>query len=167
MISHLSQKLIIPKKATMATNENVYAFNDAAISHLREENIKLFTYPVENDLENLQSMTDKKGIVPVYFYPELFLSRMPVKTEKNYFRDDKNYEFVKKIRNGLTTVIPKDPVSMTQYKNKLREMGYGRFLIDVSYEKPSDNRLQTIIKRLQKSEQIQPSSNFNMKMGLT
>ena len=112
-------------------------------------------------------MTDKKGIVPVYFFPELFLSRMPVKTEQESFKDDKNFEFIKKNKNGLTTVIPKNPVSLTQYKNKLRDMGYGRFLIDVSYEKPSDKRLQTIIKRLRNSEQIQPSSNFNMKMGLT
>ena len=167
MVSHLSQKMILPKQSAMATNENVYAFNDAAVSHLREENIKLFCYPLENDLDNLQSITDKKGIVPVYFYPELFFSRMPVKTEKSYFRDDKNYEFIKTVKNGMTIVIPKNPVSMTQYKNKLRETGYGRFLIDVSYEKPSDNRLQTILKRLKNSEQIQPSSNFNIKMGLT
>jgi putative protease len=167
MISHLSQKLIIPKGATMATNENVYTFNDAAISHLREENIKLFTYPLENDMENLKAITDKKGIVPVYGYPELFLSRMPVHTEKPIIQDDKNFEFINTKRNGLTVVVPKTPVSFTQYKKQLTEMGYGRFLIDVSYEKPSDNRLSSIIRRLKQSEQIQPSSNFNMKMGLT
>jgi hypothetical protein len=92
---------------------------------------------------------------------------MPVQTEKNIIRDDKDYEFIKTRKNGLTVVIPKDPVVQTQYKNKLREMGYGRFLIDVSYEKPSDNRLHTILRKLKNSEQIQPSSNFNMKMGLT
>ncbi len=167
IVSHLSQKLIIPKKSTIATNENVYTFNDAAIRHLREENIKLFTYPLENDQENLESISDKKGIVPVYYYPELFYSRMPVQTEKNIIRDDKDYEFIKTRKNGLTVVIPKAPVAQTQYKDMLRELGYGRFLIDVSYEKPSDNRLHSIIRKLKNSEQIQPSSNFNMKMGLT
>ena len=169
MISHLSQKIIIPKASLTATNEHVYTFNDAAIHHLREENIKLFTYPLENDLDNLLSIQDKKGIVPVYFYPELFYSRMPVKIKNPHhaFRDDKNYEFTRLKRNAVTIVIPKEPVSITQHKNKLESKGFGRFLIDMSYEKPSDKRFHTILKNLKESQQIQPSSTFNFKMGLT
>ena len=30
-VSHLSQKLLLPAGAKVSTNENVYAFNDAAI----------------------------------------------------------------------------------------------------------------------------------------
>jgi len=169
MISHLSQKIIIPKASTIATNEHVYTFNDAAIHHLREENIKLFTYPLENDLDNLLSMQDKKGIVPIYFYPELFYSRMPVKVKnpRHSFRDDKNYEFVHHKRNGVTIVIPGEPVCLTQYRDKLDSKGFGRFLIDMSYEKPSDKRFHTILKNLHNSQQLQPSNTFNFKMGLT
>jgi putative protease len=169
MISHLSQKIIIPKASTIATNEHVYTFNDAAIHHLREENIKLFTYPLENDLDNLLSMQDKKGIVPMYFYPELFYSRMPVKIRnpQHSFRDDKNYEFVRHKRDGITIVIPPEPVCLTQYRNKLDSKGFGRFLIDMSYEKPSDKRFHTILKNLHNSQQLQPSNTFNFKMGLT
>lgn len=169
MISHLSQKIIIPKASTIATNEHVYTFNDAAIHHLREENIKLFTYPLENDLDNLLSMQDKKGIVPMYFYPELFYSRMPVKVKnpRHSFRDDKNYEFVHHKRNGVTIVIPGEPVCLTQYRDKLDSKGFGRFLIDMSYEKPSDKRFHTILKNLHNSQQLQPSNTFNFKMGLT
>ncbi|MFO8234828.1 MAG: peptidase U32 family protein [Bacteroidales bacterium] len=166
MISHLSQQLIIPKNSNIATNENVYIFNDAAIQHLTDENIKLFCYPLENDLDNLKSIHNKKGIVPVYFYPELFYSRMPVKSTRTIINDE-HTRFSKVIKNGNTIIIPESPVSFTQYKDKLSAMGYGRFLIDVSHEKPSDKRLHTIINRLNHSEQIQPSSNFNMKTNLT
>ncbi|HKL38762.1 MAG TPA: U32 family peptidase, partial [Bacteroidales bacterium] len=169
MISHLSQKIIIPKASTIAANEHVYVFNDAAIHHLRQENIKLFTYPLENDMDNLLSMQDKKGIVPMYFCPELFYSRMPVKISntKESVRDDRNYSFTRLKRNGMTIVVPDQPVSFTQYKSKLEAKGFGRFLIDMSYEKPSDKRFHTIVKNLKESKQIQPSNTFNFKMGLT
>ena len=169
MISHLSQKEIIPKDSIIAANENVYAFNDAAIHLLNSENIKLFCYPQENDMDNLFSVKNKKGIVPVYFYPELFYSRMPVKIEDEFqqFTDDKNYEFQRIVRNGITIVVPQNPVSLTQYKSKIEAKGFGRYLIDVSYEKPSDKRLNTIIGRLKDSKQIQPSTTFNFKKGLT
>ena len=169
MISHLSQKKIIPEDSIIAANENVYAFNDAAIHLLNSQNIKLFCYPQENDMDNFFSVKNKKGIVPVYFYPELFYSRMPVKIENEFqqFTDDKNYVFQKIVKNGITIVIPKNPVSLTQYKSKIEAKGFGRYLIDVSYEKPSDKRLNTIIGRLKDSKQIQPSTTFNFKKGLT
>jgi putative protease len=169
MISHLSQKMIIPEDSIIVANENIYTFNDSAIDFLQQENIKLFCYPLENEIDNLFSLKNKKGIVPVYFYPELFYSRMPVKVNNKFqqFSDDKNYEFQKIIKNGLTIVIPKIPVSLTQYKTKLEAEGFGRYLVDVSYEKPSDKRINTIIKNLKASEQIQPSVTFNFKKGLT
>ena len=169
MISHLSQKIIIPKASTIAANEHVYTFNDAAIHHLKEENIKLFAYPLENDMDNLLNMQDKKGIVPMYFYPELFYSRMPVKitNPQQSVHDDKQYKFTRLKRNGMTLIVPDQPVSITQHKSKLEAKGFGRFLIDVSYEKPSDKRFHTILKNLKESKQIQPSNTFNFKMGLT
>jgi putative protease len=169
MISHLSQKIILPKASTIAANEHVYTFNDAAIHHLKEENIQLFAYPLENDMDNLLSMNNKKGIVPMYFYPELFYSRMPVKINnpQQSLLDDKNYRFTRLKRNGMTIMVPDQPVSITQHKSKLEAQGFGRFLIDVSYEKPSDKRFHTLLKNLKESKQIQPSNTFNFKMGLT
>jgi U32 family peptidase len=81
VISHLSQKLLIPVNCRIITNENVYAFNDAAVKCIQNEDVKNFTYPVEIDFETLESINCKSGIVPVYFYPELFYSRMPVQLE--------------------------------------------------------------------------------------
>jgi putative protease len=169
MLSHLSQKQLIPDNSTIAVNENVYVLNDAAVNLLAKEGIRLFTYPLENNRDNLMDMNNRKGIVPVYFFPKLFYSRMPVRVndENNHLKDDKGYSFRKHTRNGMTIITPEQPVSLFQYKKELTNKGFGRFLIDVSHEKPSGNRISTLIKNFRQSSQIQPSTNFNFKKGLT
>lgn len=167
MISHLSQQLLIPAKARIACNENVYLFNEAAVLHVQEEGIKLYTHPQENDLENLLAGKDRFGIIPVYFYPQLFYSRMPVKlNDNNQLIDDMQGEFEKDLRDGITIVYPKNPVTWMQQKNKLIAEGFKRFMIDLTHEKPSSNTFKRLIKNFQQAKQAQPSTSFNMKKGL-
>ncbi len=167
ILSHISQKQLLHPKAIVFTNENVYTLNDAAVSFLKkEENIKLYSYPVENDFLNLKHAKDKTGIVPVYFRPDLFYSRMPVDIPNNVFKDDKDNNYLKFVKNGITIVIPENPVVLFQYIDKLKTVGFRRFLIDLSYEKPSSNIFKSVIRKLKDSQQIQPSYNFNFKMGL-
>ncbi|GAB7087474.1 peptidase U32 family protein [Marinifilum fragile] len=166
MLSHLSQKLLLPNKARISCNENVYLFNDAAIAHLRDEKINLFCHPQENDLENLLKSNDRFGIVPVYFYPQLFYSRMPVKTVNDELIDDMQGEYHKELRDGMTIVYPKHPVTWMQQKNNLSKEGFRRFLIDLSNEKVSSNTFKRLMKNFQQSKQVQPSTSFNLKKGL-
>ncbi|MDQ2178060.1 peptidase U32 family protein [Marinifilum sp. D714] len=166
MLSHLSQKLLLPNKARVSCNENVYLFNDAAIAHLRDERINLFCHPQENDLENLLKSNDRFGIVPVYFYPQLFYSRMPVKTVNDELIDDMQGEYNKELRDGMTIVYPKHPVTWMQQKNNLYKEGFRRFLIDLSNEKVSSNTFKRLMKNFQQSKQVQPSTSFNLKKGL-
>ncbi len=166
MISHLSQKLLLPSKARVACNENVYLFNDAAIAHLLSENVNLYCYPQENDLENLLNSNDRFGIVPIYFYPQLFYSRMPINTEEKTLIDDRSGEFTKELRNGITIVYPKNPVTWMQQKNNLFQNGFRRFLIDLTNEKVSSNVFKKLLKHFKQAKQIQPSTSFNLKKGL-
>lgn len=168
VISHLSQKLLIPENCRIITNENVYLFNDAAIKLMDNENIEIFTYPFEIDFETLESLTNKSGIVPVYFYPELFFSRMPVELENSgeFVGDDLKTKFKRFRKNGITIIVPERPVSVLHYKSRLSKKGFYRYLIDVSYDNFSKNRLKTLKTRFIKSEQIQPSTTFNFVKGL-
>jgi len=169
MLSHLSQRVIVPASSLYSTNENVYTFNDAAIMFLNEQNIKNYIYPFENDFENLDQLKQRDGIVAVYFYPRLFTSRMPVSLDSpvdNYFRDDRGENFRRFVHSGITIIVPGYPVSLLQYKSKLVSKGFRKFLIDLSFEKPSGNILQKLIKRLKHSDQVQPSTNFNFVKGL-
>lgn len=168
-ISHLSQKEIIQGTSLISTSENVYAFNDASIQQLIEEGVQYYITPYENDLDNLREANDRNGIVPVYFTPSLFYSRVPVNTglRDSSIIDDMDNEFQKVIKDGITITVPEQPVSITQYKSVLQKMGYRHFLIDMSFQKPSKNVLKTVINRYRYSEQIQPSSGYNYTKGLT
>jgi U32 family peptidase len=167
VISHLSQKQLIPKNCRIFTNENVYVFNDAAAKCINAEGIKVFSYPQEIDFETLFSLSNREGIVPVYFHPELFHSRMPIAMgNKDEIQDDTNLQLRRYRRNGITSVVPNTPVAIFQSKNKLKKNGFYRYLIDVSFESPSKNRIKTLKSRLLRSEQIQPSTTFNFVKGM-
>ncbi len=167
VIRHLSQKQLIPKNCRTITNENVYIFNDAAAKYINSEGINIFSYPQEIDFETLFSLSNRDGIVPVYFHPELFHSRMPIAAgSSDDLKDDTNLKITRHRRNGITSIVPVNPVAIFQSKNKLKKSGFYRYLIDVSYESPSKNRMKTLKTRLLRSEQIQPSTTFNFVKGL-
>jgi putative protease len=167
VISHLSQIQLIPEKMKVCTNENVYVFNDASARFLKEQGLAGFMYPQEIDYPTLNSLADKTGIVPVYFYPELFHSRMPVAAEGNEIFFDSNNTAMKRFRrNGITSVVPEQPVSWLHFKNKLAKSGFNRFLIDLSYDTVSKKRVTALKSRLLRSEPIQPSTTFNFSKEL-
>jgi len=167
-ISHLSQKTLLPQGAKVSCNENIYVLNDASARMLHDEKIAEFTYPLENDLDNLLSMSNKQGIVPMYFYPELFYSRMPVKINQgnSLFADETNKKFRISVKDGITIVHPSIPVALFHYRTQLEKNGFNRFLIDYSGEIMTANVVKRILKKFLDSEAVQPSSNFNFKLGL-
>ncbi|MBL7969364.1 MAG: U32 family peptidase [Prolixibacteraceae bacterium] len=167
-VSHLSQKVLLPKNAQVSCNENVYVMNDASARLIRDERISEFMYPLENDLENLLSMNNRQGIVPLYFYPELFYSRMPVHLaqDNSQFADENNRKFRKTVKDGVTIVYPTLPVALFHYRKQLEKNGFNRFLIDYSGEPMTANVVKRILKKFQNSEAVQPSTNFNFKLGL-
>jgi len=166
MISHISQLEILPKRnnITILASENIYSLNDAAIQFLKENNVDSYIYPLENDAENLQKGKDRKGIVPLYFHPELFYSRMPSEAESPF--SDKDYDYEKVVKNSITRVISTLPTSLLQYKDSYYKVGFRNFLLDFSFEKPSQKRFNRILKKFHNSTAEQPSSNFNFKNGL-
>jgi len=167
-ISHLSQKMLLPKGSKISCNENVYVLNDAAVKVLNEEQIIHYIYPQENDLENLLLMKNKQGIVPLYFYPELFYSRMPVRAQhpSKLFADESNKKFRIAVKSGMTIVYPTIPVALFHYRNQLEKNGFNRFLIDYSGEIITANIVKRILKKYMERESVQPSTSFNFKLGL-
>ncbi len=167
-ISHLSQKLLTGNDSIILSNEQVYVFNDAAARHLFSQKIKNFCYPVENDFENLRTMQNKQGIILLHTYPELFYSRMPVKIEdKNgFFRDDHQKKYRRIRKDGMTIVVPDQPVNLFQYKKRLTELGFNNFMLDLKHHEISENLWKKLIKKYNKGEQVMPSGIFNFKKGL-
>ncbi|HAN77425.1 MAG TPA: hypothetical protein DCQ31_06450 [Bacteroidales bacterium] len=167
MINHLSQKDLIPANAEFAASENVYAYNDAAISFLKSQGVSQFVYPVENDNNNLFGTSHTDGIVPVYFLPRLFISRMPVDFSKdNAFRDKENRMYIKHVKAGITYVVPEKIVSLTQFVPKMLSKGFTKLLIDFSFIKPSRTLFPAVIKRLEQATKIPESVDFNFNKEL-
>ena len=157
---------MLPPQSRFATNELVYVYNDAAAVWLTQQGTEWFISPVENEYENLLTGACRSIVVPVYFRPRLFISRMPVKLPKNQFTDERKNRYQRHRVNGLTIITPEQPVCITQYANKLRGKNFTCFLLDLSFEKPDNNNLAHLLKLLATSEGIQGSSAFNFKKGL-
>jgi putative protease len=163
-ISHLSQKELVPAKATFITNENVYTFNDAACKLIKEQGAENFIFPFENDIVNLSKSTFRNGWVPIYFYPPLFFSRMPVDAKRDLrFSDQNGTIFRKQVRDGITIVLPEQAVSLSRFKNKLDRYGFYNYFIDLSFVEPNKKTVDTIVNKFFVSEGIQPSNIFNFK----
>jgi U32 family peptidase len=166
-ISHLSQKELMPKNANLMANENIYTFNDAAIKLIKDEGVSTFIYPFENDIVNLAKGNFRNGITALFYYPNLFYSRMPIKAEKeSLFKDNNGQKFRKIVRDGMTIVLPEKPVSLTQYKQKLDRYGFSNYLIDLSFVPPSKTTASEIRKKLLTSEAVETGNIFNFKREL-
>ena len=169
MISHISQlKLFYKRKsARLYASESVYTLNDAAAQFLKAKQLISWVYPLENDIDNLYSQHNLNGIVPLFFIPRLFYSRMPVNIKANNRIADNTQEYTVLKKDGMTHVIPQIPVSLLHYHNKLKKKGYGRYLIDLSYVAVSKNKLNRLINKFKFSEVEQPGTIFNFKEGLS
>lgn len=168
MLSHISQKELLPQGSNFAVNENVYVFNDAASKFLNEEGARFFSYPVEIDFESLYSMRNRSGIMPLYFHPDLFYSRMPVtvKSKDSSFEDDKKRKFTKLVRDGVTVVRPEIVVSTLKHRPKMEKLGYSRFLIDFSGSEPSKHIFNRVMQAYQKAEAMGGTTSFNLRREL-
>ncbi|KQC11869.1 MAG: hypothetical protein APR54_10450 [Candidatus Cloacimonas sp. SDB] len=168
MISHVSQKHILPNQRDIQiySSENVYALNDASIQFLKEEGFTSWIYPFENDYQNLINGKDRSGVIPVFFLPELFYSRMPIQIDDNVSFKDIYGSYIKLVRDGQTIVIPEKPVALLQHYNKFIKNGFRRFLLDLSYQHPSQKTFRRLVKNLLNSSKEHDSVIFNFKAGL-
>jgi len=168
MLSHLSQKELLPKsnRVRIHSNENVYVMNNAALDFVKTIINGKFIHSVESDFENMFSFKTKEGIVPLYFHPHLFYSRMPVPLKSGESFTDNALSYKKISRNGFTIITSEKPVAIFQYKEKLIKQGFNKFLIDLSFTDPSKETLREIKKNYELSGIIKDTREFNFKKGL-
>lgn len=168
MLSHISQKDLLPRTAKIhiSTAENIYVLNDAAIQFLKEHDVELYVYPLENDRKNLLAGKDRRGIVPLFYYPELFYSRVPIRSCRDSIINSKELKLRCFRIQGLTSLVPELPVSWLHHKNELYKAGFRRFLLDLSYQLPSQYLIHSLIEAYQKSRPIARYSQFNWDAGL-
>ncbi len=133
--------------------------NDLAALELGSNN---FFYPQEGELDNDYSC--KNGIYPLYFTPQLFYSRCPIKDFQQIQVDQ--FTLKKSTKNGFTVVYPDKPVSIMEEKTNLYEKGYRRFLLDLSFQKPSKHLIAKLIREYAYPNEGVLGYKFNFKRGL-
>jgi len=163
VLSNISQLPLIPKGCVIATNENAYAMNDIAVNFVKNEGFRYYVYPAENDYPNLISGRDRGGILPIYFYPDLFYSRQPIPAKDLY--DERNNHYNTTKSSGFAIVSDIRAVSWTQYVSKFSNKGFCRFLIDISRDNSLSN-LAEIMHAVKNSTKIPGTTDFNMKKGM-
>jgi putative protease len=168
MVSQLSQKEMLPKakQLNISAGENIYALNDAAIHFLKEQQIHFYIYPFESDFENLFAGKYRDGIVPLFFHPTLFYSRMPIKADYQSSFKDKTSAYQLARQDGCTIVLPENPVTIFSSRSKLEKHGFQRFLIDVSHWQATPENFDFVLENYRNQTAMQGKSDFNFRLGL-
>ncbi len=133
--------------------------NDLAALELESDN---FFYPQEGELAN--DYQNKNGVYPLYFSPKLFYSRCPIQNFAKIEVDQ--FTLLKTVKNGFTIVYPDKPVSIMEEKQNLYKKGYRRFLLDLSFCKPSKHLINKLIREYAYPTDGVIGYKFNFKRGL-
>ncbi len=91
---------------------------------------------------------------------------MPVKVEDDHFVDDRKRKFSRQLRDGITFIYPELPTSWFHYRERFEDLGFRRFMIDLSGIPVANKTVMQVLQHFDEGETMQHSTGFNMKLGL-
>jgi len=91
---------------------------------------------------------------------------MPIALKDDTEFSDKEFSYRKITRDGFSITVPELPVCIFQYRVKLIQHGFSRFLIDLSLHNQKQLNIDEIFKYFQDDTTIKNSRGFNFKKGL-
>jgi hypothetical protein len=164
--SHFSHWLLFPSDSELVADTLVWTTNLASQAKLFELGYGNFTYSLEDDVLNIKTMADERGIMPVFGLIPLFISRIrPALDDQSRVVDANNAVFEVRENNGLYYTLGEAPVCLFHRREKLKGLGIHRFLIDFSFMLPSRKFFKSIVFDYQKGQKVQASTLFNHKTG--
>lgn len=166
MSSHFSQHLLFPKGDHIFADTSVWTTNLASQKILFDQGYKGFSYSIEDDILNLKATGNNSGIMPLFGYIPLFISRVPPATRDQGILDDKGQGFMLQQVEDLTYTNGELPFCLFHRREKLKQFGIHRFLIDFSWFHPSRKLFKTIMYDFQEQNKMQGTTLFNHKSGL-
>ncbi len=148
----------------LIANEYVYSMNDAACKCLTELGIRQWISPWENDFPNILGSIYRNTIIPMYFYPNLYVSKLKPFVEEQF-------SFEKQIFNTRTSesmyvITPQKPVCITGFSQRLQKLGYNSFLFDLSKSKPDKTLIEDLLTHFNQAKPLHGTGQFNFKKGL-
>jgi len=156
--------------AELSTDYRLFSLNTQALLTWQELGATRATLYIEDDRENMSQLlaSDLKIARSVLLY-----SPVPVITSKIAIKDvrgeapltsDRGDLYSVKVKDHLTVVSAQTPFALTQYRNDLRQLGCGNFLLDVSQLQPQER--ERLLEAYRKGLAVQGASEFNYSTGL-
>lgn len=167
MCSQLGQKELIPIKNALYSDSSIWATNRATQQLLQKAGYSRFSYSPEDDIFNLKATASPGGLMTLFAYIPLFISRIkPPLPENTFLTDDKNFGFFINKRNGLYYLIGEKPLCLTHRRDKLNAAGIHNFILDLSFCPVNKKILNAVLLHYHNKKKIPDTTLFNHKAGL-
>lgn len=167
MCTHISQKQFFKEKEVeLNADYPIWTTNNSTQKVLLEQSFSTLGYSIEDDILNLKSLADPSGLITLFGYVPLFISRIdPPLPDKSYLQDNKNIGFFVSKKAGLSYLLGEKPTCLFHRQDKLADAGINQYLIDLSFCEPNIKLLKTLIYHYEKKEKVSDTTLFNHKIG--
>ena len=157
-------------EAELSTDYRLFSLNSQALLSWQELGCVRATLYIEDDRDNIKLLlaSDLKIARGVLLYAQIpvITSKIAIKEIKGEapLTSDRNDVYSVKVKDHLTVVSAQTPLALTQYRNELRQMGCGSYLLDLSHLQPEER--DRALEAYRKGLGIQGSTEFNYSAGL-
>ncbi|HBA88945.1 MAG TPA: peptidase U32 [Geobacter sp.] len=156
--------------AELSTDYRLFSLNSQALLTWQELGCVRSTLYIEDDRENMGHLLAadlKIARGALVFAPvPVITSKINIKEIKGEapLTSDRGDIYGVKVKDHLTVVSAQTPFSLTQYRNELRQMGCGSFVMDLTQLQPEER--ERVLEAFRKSAAVQGASEFNFSAGL-
>ena len=156
--------------AELSTDYRLYSLNSQALLSWQEMGATRATLYIEDDRENMawllaSTLKITRGVL-LYAPVPVITSKISIKEIKGEapLVSDRGDVYTVKVKDNLTVVNAQTPFALTQYRNELRGLGCGSFLMDLSHLQPEER--ERALQAYRKGLGVAGASEFNYTAGL-
>ncbi len=165
--TNIGQSMLIPSGVELIADNPFWIMNSASQRAIKKLGYKYFMFSTEDEYLNLRECVTEAGILYVYSHIPLFISRIrSAVSREGDLQDFHGNPFFISEKDGLYYLLSRKPICLTHRMEKMRSIGVGNFLIDLSFIKPDRELLQNIIRAYNSGSRVDNSAMFNFKAGL-
>jgi U32 family peptidase len=157
-------------EAELSTDYRLFSLNSQALLTWQELGAVRATLYIEDDRENISKLLSAdlkitRGML-LYAQVPVITSKIAIKEIKGDapLTSDRGDVYAVKVKDHLSVVSAQTPFALTQYRNDLRQMGCGSFLMDLSHLMPEER--DRALEAYRKALGVQGASEFNFTSGL-
>ncbi len=167
MVSQIGHRLLFSRDAVVYADQSVWTINTAAQHTLADAGFSFFVNSFEDDYLNMKSAVSPDGILPIFAYVPLFISRVHFAVKHgSHVKDNRGQGFMVEASDGLYYTVGEQPYCLTHRLDKMREAGVRHFMIDLSFCSPDRNSLNEILAAADSGTKVPGTVMFNHKAGL-